>query len=693
MIDKETLLLKTNNGLDVFRHFVPGDWKPGKNFLNPFYEDKNASCNIYKDKKTGIYKIKDFGEERFTGDCFTLVGLFYSLDCRYAKEFQEILLVIDHELSLGISSQTEKPVDLLSRKQNTLKTREKHQEKAKEERPMKPPVYKELSEKELAFWQSYGITTSILDHFKVRSLQSFSARNKEGREYRFNSSEDEPIFGYCQKQFIKVYRPFSKIRFLYLGEKPPNYIFGLEQLPPKGDILFITGGEKDVMSLTAHGFYAICFNSEISLVPKEVIKKLSYRFRHIVILYDSDEAGLKASKKHVDGLKELDVRRLVLPLPGTKDNKDVSDFFKQGYKAGELKKLFLKLLDKLYAETFALLKSCEIDFNNPPQTPEPLVSINDVTIGSPGNILGITGGEGSGKSNFLGGIVAGGMKIAGDIVDSLGMEVKANEDGKAILYYDTEQSEDQLYRNLTYIMKRCSRSKPPDWFKAYCLTNMSRRDRVQVISQSVDKFHHQFNGIHLIVIDGIGDLIKGLNDEVDSVQLIEDLHRMAGIYKTCIICVLHMVPSGIKLRGHLGSELQRKSAGILSIEKDADTDVSYIKALKVRSGSPLDVPLLQFAWDKEKHHHVFIGEKSKEDKNKRKIEDLKALAEELFAAKSAYTYTDLVHEIEAAMEVSERTAKSYIRFMREYNIIAKGAEDLLFLLNPGSNGDKEKTPF
>ena len=44
----------------------------------------------------------------------------------------------------------------------------------------------------------------------------------------------------------------------------------------------------------------------------------------------------------------------------------------------------------------------------------------------------------------------------------------------------------------------------------------------------------------------------------------------------CILCVLHFVPNGLKLRGHLGSELQRKAATILSIEKmcirDRDND-------------------------------------------------------------------------------------------------------------------------
>ena len=41
----------------------------------------------------------------------------------------------------------------------------------------------------------------------------------------------------------------------------------------------------------------------------------------------------------------------------------------------------------------------------------------------------------------------------------------------------------------------------------------------------------------------------------------------------------------------------RKAAAILSIEKDSDPAVSVVKALKVRDGSPLDVPIMQFSWD------------------------------------------------------------------------------------------------
>ncbi|KAA6324319.1 hypothetical protein EZS27_026343, partial [termite gut metagenome] len=129
----------------------------------------------------------------------------------------------------------------------------------------------------------------------------------------------------------------------------------------------------------------------------------------------------------------------------------------------------------------------------------------------------------------------------------------------------------------------------------------------------------------------------------------------------------------MKLRGHLGSELQRKAAAILSIEKDENPQTSVVKALKVRDGSPLDVPLVQFAWDKELQMHTYLGEKPKEEKEKRKEVELSGVARSIFGKQKHCTYVDLCEQIQSILDVKERTAKSYIRFMRERDIIRKDA--------------------
>ena len=93
-----------------------------------------------------------------------------------------------------------------------------------------------------------------------------------------------------------------------------DYVFGFQQLPSKGDVVFITGGEKDVLSLSAHGFNAICFNSETAQIPENIIEGLQLRFRHIIILYDSDETGIREAKRQTDALAQYKVLCLTLPF-------------------------------------------------------------------------------------------------------------------------------------------------------------------------------------------------------------------------------------------------------------------------------------------------------------------------------------------------------------------------------------------
>jgi hypothetical protein len=102
MLNKDELLRRTNNGLDVFKHYIPGQWKTGRNFLNPLYEDRKASCNIYFDRRSSIYRIKDFGNDDYSGDCFFFVGKLKGLDCGNGANFVEILKTINVEMSLGL---------------------------------------------------------------------------------------------------------------------------------------------------------------------------------------------------------------------------------------------------------------------------------------------------------------------------------------------------------------------------------------------------------------------------------------------------------------------------------------------------------------------------------------------------------------------------------------------------------------
>ncbi|MFV0555432.1 MAG: hypothetical protein ACK5LR_12125, partial [Mangrovibacterium sp.] len=120
----------------------------------------------------------------------------------------------------------------------------------------------------LDWWAQYGIDEKTLLRYGVKALSQFESSNREGKPFRLFASDADPMFAYLNGRHIKIYRPFSRLRFLQAGEMPKPYCFGWKQLPRKGDLLFITGGEKAVMCLASHNFSAIAFNSESSQIPK-----------------------------------------------------------------------------------------------------------------------------------------------------------------------------------------------------------------------------------------------------------------------------------------------------------------------------------------------------------------------------------------------------------------------------------------
>ena len=669
---KEEILEHTNRGLEIFCFYMPIDFVPKRNFRNPLYKDKRASCNIYLDTKSQCYRMKDFGNEAYSGDCFWFAATMLGLDVR--SDFKKVLLTIIQDLNLNITMDFKTDENRKTKSLKDIRLVSSTSTNAKEELSEKKKIFKLYEQPfradEIAYWQRYGITDKVLQKYHVKSLFRYETISNQGNPFSLTSTKNEPIFCYVMGDFVKIYRPNSKLRFLYGGDKSKDYIFGFEQLPSKGDILFITGGEKDVLSLSSHHFNAICFNSETASIPEPIIESLQLRFRHIILLYDTDETGLREAERQAKQLEPYHVFCLSLSLRGTKTEKDISDFFALGKTAKDLTSLLTDKLSSIYTHTIMMLQSCEIDYENPPDASKSIVAVNGVPLGTQDNLLCITGGEGTGKSNYVAAILTGTLGTERLPAErTLGLEITPNPNGLAVLHYDTEQSEAQLHKNLGKTLQRASLKNVPKFYHSLYLASLSRKDRLKLIRESMDLFYHKHGGIHLVVIDGIADLIRSANDETESIAIVDELYRLAGIYNTCIICVLHFVPNGIKLRGHIGSELQRKAAGILSIEKDDNPEYSVVKALKVRDGSPLDVPMMLFGWDKAEDMHVYRGEKSKEDKEKRKTDELIAVVKETFRNSFKLTYQELCEVLMHKMEIKDRTAKKYIAYMKEQHIL------------------------
>ena len=97
-----------------------------------------------------MYKMKDFGNDNYSGDCFFLVGQLKGLDCNRALDFIEILETIDRDLGLGLSSGTPVPISQTTDKRLAANTPVEPPEK-----PVKPYQFREqkFSSAEMEYWR------------------------------------------------------------------------------------------------------------------------------------------------------------------------------------------------------------------------------------------------------------------------------------------------------------------------------------------------------------------------------------------------------------------------------------------------------------------------------------------------------------------------------------------------------------
>ena len=338
--DRDRLLQKTNGGYDVFKHFF-GEQISKKLFQNTFRKDSTPSCHLYERKHGGetVYVMKDFGASEWCGDCFHIVAKIKGYNMQ--TEFIDLLKAIDKEMNLFLFDDTIATVrESLPHVQQPIVTGYS--------RPQKFSAIKQaFRESEKKWWLRYGIDSETLERYHVSSLSSCRFVRSDGSSYTITGTYMEPMYGYFfnEGKGIKSYRPFSKSRFLYAGELPKPYVFGFDQLPDDGDFVILTGGEKDVMTLGARRIPAVTLNSETASIPDEILISLSQRFHTIIVMFDCDETGIRESAARMEALKgKYQVRRLVLPLSGTKKEKDVSDFFSLGHTMEEFNELVKEVL-------------------------------------------------------------------------------------------------------------------------------------------------------------------------------------------------------------------------------------------------------------------------------------------------------------------------------------------------------------
>jgi DNA primase len=322
-INKESILAKVST-FDILRHFLQPyydgmPFKPGVHVYVPEIsgEQKTPSFNVYHSRRSGEYRYKDFvGND---GSAFDLVMNLYNV------KFVDAIKIINKEMNLGLEDDE---IDY-------HKVKPKVEPKIEVERDYSYKIeYDIWKNKYLKFWSAYGTSQDTLEFFNIRPLKRLSAFRKDNSPFEIKTGLNRIIFVIERKNWAKLYIPrilnVQEKSFMYVGKKPSDYVFGLEQLPDSGDDLYLVGGEKDTVNMYSHGMSAVCLTSEESTprnYPSFMELLESGRFKNYYISYDNDSCGRRQMVNISNDIPQIKPKMLNIP-----DGYDISEWLKDKYR-------------------------------------------------------------------------------------------------------------------------------------------------------------------------------------------------------------------------------------------------------------------------------------------------------------------------------------------------------------------------
>ena len=270
-ITKEFLLSKINQE-SIMQYYTGQDVNSKKLFTSVLRKDNHVTCSFYK-SKSGILYMHDFATNEHL-DCWNIVMQLYN--CNY----YDALNIIAQDF--GFVEGTHKNVSP-PKLVNDLKETESSKIQVQ---------IKDFTEKELEWWNQFGISKKLLKKYHVFSLQHVFLNG----QLRFTSSEQCPIYGYYfgkdknHEEKWKIYFPMRQ-EFRFLNNVSKKTLQGYHQLPKTGDLLVITKSMKDCISLYGFGIPACAPNSETLFVNDKQLEEFKQRFKHILVVYDQDKPG------------------------------------------------------------------------------------------------------------------------------------------------------------------------------------------------------------------------------------------------------------------------------------------------------------------------------------------------------------------------------------------------------------------
>ena len=229
-----------------------------------------------------------------------------------------------------------------------------------------------------------------------------------------------------------------------------------------------------------------------------------------------------------------------------------------------------------------------LDFTEPYTPPRYTLQRGEVKFANVGDLHIISGKPGNGKTGLMTMLMAA---ILSGEYGKTQYALKAERPEPIVLYVDTEQGKDDTIalKNRVCVMAGLDYKVAHKNFIVL---------RLRDTESEIDRWRKILKAIYMvkptdIFLDGMLDLVKDYNDQVECQPIIRKSMMLATHYDTSLWMVLHENPMVSKLVGTLGSIAQRKVAEIFSVVKIKQGD------LKPNEVNP-SMPAIYFCVNQEK---------------------------------------------------------------------------------------------
>ena len=282
-IDKNEILkyVSEKNIFKLVFGFIPVEYEK---VVSPFRKDNNPGCWFYTDFSTNRLKFVDFGNTDIINgikmnniDCFSAVQIYYNLDNFYETlKFIREVLIDNKNLKIRtiptIKPVVKKDVKIYINKRN-FNLKDKH------------------------FWSKYGISIQSLINDKVFPVKKFKLLNTRFGDITKTVYDQCYSFNNFDNNRKKLYRPFQKKNKKFITNCKSDDIGEINSLIEYGEQLIISKSYKDCRVLRNENLNSIWFQNEGMFPSNKKLISLCKRFTKIIIFFDNDEAGIKASER------------------------------------------------------------------------------------------------------------------------------------------------------------------------------------------------------------------------------------------------------------------------------------------------------------------------------------------------------------------------------------------------------------